>query len=729
MEKALQHINLSRYLLFLQACTEHACALVIYNQSGIQQALASTESFNEISDVLHSISQLELDWKSVDQQSNTNLLSEALHICFASLIIGAEEQQYWLAGVVQRPLVAAIEQPMAEDSILMHIARCVAEDYMQLLALNGMADELAVRYEELNLLYGMNDFDAENVSQDEKAALTQLIGHSIDYLNVDLAILYIPELEINIHQARALQATDYELLINIVYQQVVPYLGKHQGTLVINQMEEDEQIEWSLKIPYKILVSPIANSNQRLIGILLLINDLQKPDFSHSDRKLCEIMALEASKLTQARRDSITGQLNRRGLTENLERIIAESKTSTDKHCLLLINLDQFKLINDSAGQHGGDQLIRQVNSLIQKYLKSADVLGRLGADEFAVLLHNCDIEDAKNIAERIREVIKQFRYFYHDKLFDISACVGVVELNAEFKDFSDALRAADLACSVAKEQGRNRVHVFEKNDENLELQRNLLQWVSRINIGIEENHFQLYRQKIIPLKPPAGRDHYEILLRLQDGKGEIVEPDQFIPAAERFNLMSKLDRWVVFKTLEFLAQFEKVTPTERFSCSINLSGQSFCEENFSADIINEIIKSGVSPSVLCFEITETAAVSNMSQAVEFIKKLKAIGCRFALDDFGSGMSSFTYLKNLPVDYLKIDGFFVRTMLENDIDKTMVSAIHEIGSAMGIKTIAEFVENQEIMAVLQSMGIDYGQGYAIGKPEPFVINFADSQHL
>jgi len=364
--------------------------------------------------------------------------------------------------------------------------------------------------------------------------------------------------------------------------------------------------------------------------------------------------------------------------------------------------------------------LLNHISSFITQTLGRNHIVGRLGADEYGVLLENNDLAQAEQSAENLRQVINQFRFAYEDKLYDISVCIGVVELLTESDDFSIPLSSANLACNVAKEQGRNRVHSYQSSDKDMMRHESEMHWVSRINLALEQERFQIYRQKILPLNTePEAEEHYEILLRLKDENGNLVTPFNFIPAAERYNLMSQLDRWVVKNALAKMAATLERKPESKLSCSINLSGQSFCEPGFVEFIIGQIDTSGVPPKRICFEITETAAVSNLTQTVKFMETLKSIGCYFSLDDFGSGMSSFTYLKNLPVDYLKIDGYFVKTMLTNIVDYAMVKSIHEIGHVMGLKTIAEFVENDQILKELTSMGIDYGQGYGIGKPEPF----------
>lgn len=717
MSKTLPFINLRRYLPFFVPCSEKSYALAIFSSFGTQLLLECSGTEEPIIKTIDTINNLQFNWDSFNSKPSIPL-SDKDFFQIVPLTIGANEQRYWLIGILEEESIAVEKQTLILAS-LKHIALCLQEDCLQNEALNGMAEELTIRYEELNLLYGMDDADSYYKDQEEKESLKQLIDSCIDYLDIDLAVIYLPELEICLHKTNSSTTIDYDLLINIVCGQVFPYISRNQETLVINRDQDNDWTDAGLKTPYKFIVAPIVKSNHHLNGILVLTNELHKQDFSNSDRKLGEILAAEASKLTQARRDNITGQLNRRGITEKLDKAINEVKINSQFHCLLLVNIDQFKVINDTAGQVGGDQLLKQVNSLIQKELNNTDELGRLGADEFAVILHNCNITNATKVADKIRLAIKKFRYFYQDKLFDISTCVGVVELNKIVGDYSESLRSADLACSVAKEAGGNRVHVFEENDETLVTHENQMQWVSRINIGLEENRFQIYRQKILPLQENEALEHYEILLRLKDNNGDIISPFHFIPAAERYNLMTKLDQWVVKSTLEKLVLIKETQPENYFSCSINLSGQSFCEDGFSNFIIDQIEKSGLPPKDLCFEITETAAVSNLAQTVEFMEKIKTVGCQFSLDDFGSGMSSFTYLKNLPVDYLKLDGYFVKTLLENKIDKAMVEAIHQIGNVMGLKTIAEFVETDVILEELKTMGIDYGQGYGIGKPEPF----------
>ncbi|MCF6252988.1 MAG: EAL domain-containing protein [Methylococcaceae bacterium] len=718
-------LNLQKYLTFYQAFCENAFALGIYSKLGKQYLLSTTDHSENLQLFLQQSETLDIDWDRISEQNNFLSIENVGYIQFVKLILGANDEEFWLLGCQRTNQVLNTHEQAASLNFLSHIASCLNEDYLLAKTVAGMADELAVRYEELNLLYGIDEVETFYKDNDEHESLSQLIKNCVDYLNIDLGALLLPDQDIFIHHLGVdTESINWEQVKQGLISDLFGYLTTNQETLVINH---DSQIDWTdldWSMPYKLIAAPIFKVNHSLCGILVLINNLNKQDFSNSDRKLTEVMASEASKLIQARHDPTTGQLNRRGFTERLDKIIQQQKTSNNVSCLLFIDLDQFKLINESSGLSGGDHLLKQVSTLLQKNMKSTDVLGRLGSDEFVIVLNNCNLQNAQTTADRIRIFISQFRFVYKEKIFEISTCIGVVELNKSIENFSQALSAADLACTIAKEEGGNRVHVHQLTDEAMLKHEKQMQWVGRINGAIDENRFQIYRQKIQLLqKDPEQEDHYELLLRLKDENDEILTPYHFIPTAERYNMMPKIDRWVIKNALTLMALEFEHKPETKLICSINLSGQSFCEEGFVTYVLEQIKHSGVPANRICFEMTETAAVSNLTQAVEFMETLKKIGCQFSLDDFGSGMSSFTYLKNLPVDYLKIDGYFVKTMLENKIDHAMVASIHQIGSVMGLKTIAEFVENDEIFKELKNMGVDYGQGYGIGKPEPFVINY------
>jgi len=452
-------------------------------------------------------------------------------------------------------------------------------------------------------------------------------------------------------------------------------------------------------------------------------------------RNIAEARAMAQKMEYLATHDPLTALVNRHEFERLLECAMQDVLEKGRDCALCYLDLDQFKVVNDTCGHVAGDELLRQLAMMLHGRLRKQDILARLGGDEFGVLFQDSSMQRAVNIAHEILGEIQGFRFVWEDKTFAVGASIGMVALTKEIADTAEALSAADAACYIAKDAGRNRVHIYEQDDEELTQRQGEMQWVSRIRDALDRRRFVLAGQLIKPVKD-GGDDAslgLEVLVRMLDEAGNMILPGAFLPAAERYSIMPALDRWVVGETLQYLDRHAGFLDGLDF-CTINLSGSSFGDDGFLAFMVEQLDYTGVPAGKLCFEITETAAVANLSQAIHFIGILKQYGCRFALDDFGSGMSSFTYLKNLPVDFLKIDGNFVRDMVRDPIDRAMVAAIHQVGNVMGIKTIAEFVENEEILAVLSDIGVDYAQGFGISRPQPLadmlrsnaVINAASS---
>jgi diguanylate cyclase (GGDEF)-like protein/PAS domain S-box-containing protein len=450
--------------------------------------------------------------------------------------------------------------------------------------------------------------------------------------------------------------------------------------------------------------SPIRDGERNVSGGVLVFHDVSE------SRELNRKLSYHASH------DILTGLVNRREFESRLERALKSARAREASFALCHIDLDQFKIINDNCGHSAGDALLGQVGALLKSKIRWRDTVARLGGDEFGVLLESCTLEEGIRNAEALREAIRNYKFIWEERTFRLGASIGVVPLSSDNQDVAALLSAADSACAAAKESGRNRIYSFQENDIDLMRRRREMQWAARINNALEDNRFEIYRQTIQPLQRPETGMHYELLLRMRDEAGKIVTPDQFITAAERYGLTPNIDRWMVEHALRWLVS--EADEREKLAmCSINLSGQSLGDDKFLPFVIDHFHRSGIDASKICFEITETAAIASFSQANRFIHALKDLGCRFALDDFGTGLSSFGYLKHFPVDFLKIDGSFVKEILHDPIDREMVRSINEIGHLTGKQTIAEFAENAEIIEMLRSLGVDYAQGYGITVPQ------------
>lgn len=464
-------------------------------------------------------------------------------------------------------------------------------------------------------------------------------------------------------------------------------------------------------VPVHDTAAPIRSRDGFLIGAVLVFHDVT----------VTLNLARELSH--QAAHDALTGIPNRREFERLLAELLKQPRQPGITHAVCYLDLDQFKVVNDTCGHVAGDELLRQVTQLIRGLLRSNDLLARLGGDEFGLILRACPPERAVEIAERVREAVADFRFGWEGKSFSIGVSIGIVPLPLAHQEIGHdelgtLLACADAACYAAKEAGRNRVHVFQPDDSQVMEQRGQMQWVTRLQAALDADRLRLYVQPVVALQQEGGgTPHHEILVRLEED-GQVVPPGAFLPAAERYGLMPRIDQWVVNNTLAWLGDRLRQHGRIDGIYAINLSGASLSDERFRQTLRATLEQVRLPHGVLCFEITETAAVANLSKVVHFIGEVKAMGCLFALDDFGSGLSSFAYLKNLPVDFLKIDGAFVKDIADDPMDLAMVQAINAIGHVMGLKTIAEYVSSPAILERLQDIGVDYGQGYHLGLPRP-----------
>jgi diguanylate cyclase (GGDEF)-like protein len=441
-------------------------------------------------------------------------------------------------------------------------------------------------------------------------------------------------------------------------------------------------------------------------------------ELKHSYDTLQEKIRSATAKLTwQANHDALTGLLNRNGFDAALQQAWDNTRQTGVLHCLLYLDLDQFKLVNDTSGHQAGDELLRQLAATMRRTLRGSDVVARLGGDEFGVLLHECDAPTGEQLGEKLRQMIGAYRFSWNGRVYQVGASIGLVELDPHWPDTAHLMSAADAACYAAKDAGRNNVRLYRRGDEEVERRRGEMEWVGRLTRAMQAGHFRLYYQPIVALADSALAPHYELLLRLHDEEFPVL-PMAFIPAAERYQIMPMIDRWVIEHALMQCASGMRASVDQRVVIGINLSGASLSDVQFQLFIRAAMRENALIAPQFCFEITETAAISNLETVQGLIDDLKALGCRFALDDFGSGLSSFAYLHNLAVDYLKIDGAFVRDMARDPVDAAMVEAIAKVARIMKIRTVAEYVEDQDTIEALKALGVDYGQGHYFAAPRP-----------
>jgi diguanylate cyclase (GGDEF)-like protein/PAS domain S-box-containing protein len=472
-------------------------------------------------------------------------------------------------------------------------------------------------------------------------------------------------------------------------------LAEH--TVLINRRGQEIAIQDS--------AAPIRDRAGNMLGAVMVFHDISK------ERRLHRALHYQASH------DALTGLINRREFDNRLTAAVDSVRSDAEcRHALLYLDLDQFKLINDTCGHPAGDQLLKQITGVLQSRVRVGDTLARLGGDEFGILLQNCPLDHALRVAEGLRQAIRDYRFVWQDGVSAVGVSIGIVEITSETPTVAGVMSAADVACYSAKDQGRNRVQLYKP--DNMPERHREMHWVSKLTRACDDSRFELFFQPIVPIGANRyEREQFELMLRLRDESGSLVAPAEFIPAAERYNVMPSIDRWVVRQALDQLVH-RSGTGIKPYTIAVNLSGTSLNDERFLEYLIAELSARDLPAGAMCFEITETAAIANLANVVYFMRELKTRGCHFALDDFGSGLSSFMYLKTLPVDYLKIDGQFIENVTRDPVDRSMVEAISQVGKAMGIHTIAERVESIEVLQELGRLGIGFAQGFYIAEPRP-----------
>ena len=589
---------------------------------------------------------------------------------------------------------------------------------------NQLAAELTERYEELNLVYSTKD--QIEYFEEGQEALLRLVHNCCDYLDVGVALLICRDRSINIHNIGGGDAPpDAEDLLELLGTNVYERVESQVQSVIINDESDAERNRLLGGRSENLLAHPVLDDHGTVIGVLAVAARHATHTFSNGDRNLLEVMAKKASRIIHTHHDSLTGLMNRSGFESMLIASLASTQSKNLQHILLHINIDQLHVVNDLMGFQEGDMLIRRVAKSLKATLRETDIVSRLSGGEFSVLLPNCDMHQGYAVAEKVRRGIGELTVVSAQRTLEVSACIGISQVNRDADGIVGVMASAEIACKAAKDQGKDRIEVFETDNTLLVRRSEEIEWVGRVQEALRDDQFVLYCQPVLPLLDSNKPPHFEMLIRLRDRNGDILPPIVFLPAAERYQLMPMVDRWVVHYSLKTLgACWQEIAAQDPVFC-INLSGQSFSNPGFQAFIMDEIRESGVPPQNICFEVTETVAISHIDDAVHFMSALSKFGCSFSLDDFGAGLSSFGYLKVLPVDYLKIDGSFVREITSDEISRSMVDAISQIGKTMGLSIVAEFVEDDETQEVLRSIGVDYAQGYGVGRPVPLIDILSD----
>lgn len=617
-------------------------------------------------------------------------------------------------------------QQRAVLDALVSTAHCMRSEIAHLQELDSMAAELGRRYEELNLIYVTED----NVKYFDEGqdALRKLVQNTASYLDLGLAALVMADdSKLAAAGEGSARLPGVEALLQQASSELLELVRFRKAVLVINDVAGADVPAALRELPLRLLCAPVYDENGAVLGMLMVARHVERDAFCAGDVKLLRVMARKAARIIQVNYDALTGMMTRHGFEYHLETALYIVRYKRAEHCVLHLNLDRMHLINDTCGHHAGDELIRRTADVIRRQLREGDIVARLGGDHFGVLLSGCSVGEGQELAEEIRKAIGKMSFRWDRQHFEVTTSIGLATMTAETDNIVAVISGAEMACAAAKDRGRNRVQTYAPDDTILMQRRAEFEWIGQLHNALREDRFVLYSQKILPLQTAMDEHvaHTEILLRLRGDGGQILGPDAFLPSAERYNLMPAIDRWVVRNVVKMLAANLPERARSSTVWAINLSGQSIGDGEFLEFVVREVQQAGVPPRSICFEITETAAVANLKKAQRFIEALKERGFRFALDDFGSGLSSFAYLKTLPVDYLKIDGSFVREIAEDRVSESMVAAINQIGLVMGLETIAEFVENDGVRETLERLGVNFGQGFGIERPKPLLELLTD----
>jgi len=588
---------------------------------------------------------------------------------------------------------------------------CLRREMGLRLQLGSRERDLDIRERDLDFMLEMSSKQSEATSDADEFSLILRTG--LERAGCALAALWVPDKNVSLSLTRSGQPMAPEALKRAQHH-LMAWMQLQQRIIVVNHISKVASV---VAAPYKILACPIRHRSERVMGVLAMFNPPSAADFDVQQTRIAEMLAKRATNIIQAQYDSSTGLMTRQAFERQAKALLGPEGIDGD-HVILYLDIDRLHVINETFGMHIGDDVIVSVAECMAKSLPPGALSARISGDRLAALIPNSSMDAAQVSAEQIRAAAAAIVPRAGQGSFEVSVCLGVAPIARSDNPLAHALATAEIACKAAKDRGRNRVEMFQDSDHSIIRRHTDILVVGQLRDALDNDKFRLDAQPILPLRANYGRPRFELLIRMLGDRGEIIPPGKFLSSAERYQLMPMVDRWVVRRACELLGRHSKTAGEEGARFAINLSGQSLQDESFLPFVTDKIKETGVPPAVLCFELTETATIGNLGKAQNFMRVLQDLGCQFALDDFGTGVSSLAYLKDLSVNYLKIDGSFVRDAIGNARSESMIKAIAQLAKVMCMETIAEYVETDALRVRMADLGVDYGQGFAMGRAQP-----------
>ena len=689
-----------------------AQSIAIYDRMGLPVWLNDGADSPE----LHRVLQDTLTQESVLQGAEDGF-SEVVdrdHSAYVFLLRDPDGRLMGAVGILCRDSRQASDPrpfPMVQG-LLRPAIECLQREMVAQYSIGDLQRSLTMRDRDLELLLGASQGDPAGESPDDFA---QLVQGCVDHLGCSVGALLIPDK--NIAVCRTGQGiaprTGAEVLTR-THRNLLAWSQLHRRTMTVNQPAESGPLG---SLPYKVLSCPVMHGAQRVLGLLVLFKPAQAPDFDLRQVRIVELLTRRVAYILLNSYDPGTGLLTRPAFEKRAQTMLGQ-EAHVGNHCVIYADIDRLHVLNENLGMHVGDDIIARVAETVRRQLTPRMLAARISGDRFAVFAADTSLDAAQSIAENLRDGLNRLGFVAGSSAVEVSASFGVARVAEGKHPLSHALAAAEIACKAAKDRGRDRVEVYEEADQSIVRRYTDVTLVGTLRYALANDRFRLEAQPIVPLRPPLAGAKFELLLRMTDERGQSLSPEKFLSAAERYQLAPAIDRWVVRRVLQTLKPHATALQRRGACFAINISGQSLGDADFCGFLEGALRECDLPSSLLSFELTETAAVANIVRAETLMRRLRELGFDVALDDFGRGLSSLTYLKTLPVTHLKIDGTFVRDVVGDDRSQAMLSAIVRLAEAMGLRTVAECVENDQIHAIVRQLGVEYGQGFSIGRPKP-----------